>query len=305
MGLQPHCSWAWSTLSNGFFSLSWRVQQPRSCCLLPVATDECRCISCWAIHLSFHGSKPDRGGVFSWDRYTFTFKMQSEPSLEVRGKKLCIFGERRHVVGDKGCTSGCWALVSKAGDQMEVKTRRLDFPKARKVELPRKFSHPFHCSPFTLRMVLYLHNSSIFILYFSRGEATSGLSSMMFWRMFSSSLLLKEEARGIVSWSKREGCVCISGSACTCQKQLRQRNNPHKISCTHKPYNNFWNSCHRSDLSIKKKNQNRNLRECTESQIRLTLLGFHSANNFCTISHFWTFTDYQKRDKNIFYDRTP
>lgn len=36
-------------------------------------------------------AKPDAGGVFSWDGYTFTFKMQSEPLLEVWGEKNCAF----------------------------------------------------------------------------------------------------------------------------------------------------------------------------------------------------------------------
>lgn len=196
-------------------------------------------------------------------------------------------------------------LVSKAGDQMEMKTRILDFSKARNSRIAQKVQPRFSSlTVYSQDGFLVVQQLHIY-LYFSREETTSALSSatMMFWRIFPFSLLLKEEACSIVSWSKRGGCVCISGGACTCQRQLRQRNNPHKISCTYKP--DFWISCHRSGWSVKKKNQNRNLKECTQSQIRLTLLGFHSANNFCTISHFWTFTDYQKRDKNIFYDGTP
>lgn len=68
------------------------------------------------------------------------------------------------------------------------------------------------------------------------------------------------------------------------------------------PYNIYWNLCHGSDLSIKKKNPNRNLKGRTHSQTQPSLSAFHSANNFCTISHFSTFADYQKGNKNIFYD---
>lgn len=84
---------------------------------------------------------------------------------------------------------------------MEVKTRRLDFSKARKVELPRKFSHA------SSSLTVYSQDGFLFVqqlqiyLYFSREETTSGVSSatMMLWRIFPFSLLLKEKAHGIVS----------------------------------------------------------------------------------------------------------
>lgn len=110
-------------------------------------------------------------------------------------------------------------------------------------------------------------------------------------------LLLKEGAGGIVSWSTTEGCVCTSGGACTCQRRLRQRNNARKISCAYKPYNIFWNLCHRSDLSIKKKSPNGSLQERTH--------GARYDSHCQDFIHFSTFTDYQESNKNIFSDGTP
>lgn len=92
-------------------------------------------------------------------------------------------------------------------------------------------------------------------------------------------------------WRKKHtaGCMCAGGCVHTCQRWLSLQKNTHLISRSHKHYNIFLNLCHRSHLSIKKKNQNRNLKKHTQRLTQLSLSTFHSTNNFCTISHFSSF----------------